>query len=45
MDLPRLAPDNNIEPVFVFSGVWHHLGSEGDLIGSLMGDRFRAFSI
>ena len=27
MDLPRLAPDNNIEPVFAFSGVWHHLGT------------------
>ena len=27
MALPRLAPDNYIEPFFVFSVVWHHLGT------------------
>ena len=27
MVLPRLAPDNYIEPFFVFSVVWHHFGT------------------
>lgn len=27
MDLPRLAPGNYIEPFFVFSVVWHRLGT------------------